>query len=292
MEDLLRVSSLAVSYNGKRVLSDLTFSLKPGEVLGIVGESGSGKSTILRAILGILGSGGAVNGGEIFFSGSSLLEMDEKQMREMRGAQIGMIFQDAGASLCPVRRVGSQMWEAMAAHEEITKAQAREQALELLENLGFSEAERIWDSYPFELSGGQKRRVAIAGVLAMEPDILVLDEPTAGLDPKGRDEILGQISHLQKETGISVVLVSHSMEDVANYVERIIVMNKGKVMFDDVPHRVFSHVKELEAVGLAAPQVTYILHQLKDNGFDVDPSATTIEEAKETILQAVRKNSK
>ena len=132
MEDLLRVSSLAVSYNGKRVLSDLTFSLKPGEVLGIVGESGSGKSTILRAILGILGSGGAVNGGEIFFSGSSLLEMDEKQMREIRGAQIGMIFQDAGASLCPVRRVGSQMWESMAAHEEITKAQARERALELL----------------------------------------------------------------------------------------------------------------------------------------------------------------
>ena len=121
---------------------------------------------------------------------------------------------------------------------------------------------------------------------------MVLDEPTAGLDPKGRDEILGQISHLQKETGISVVLVSHSMEDVANYVERIIVMNKGKVMFDDVPHQVFSHVKELEAVGLAAPQVTYILHRLKDNGFDVDTSATTIEEAKETILQAVRKNSK
>ena len=167
--------------------------------------------------------------------------------------------------------------------------------------MGFPE--EFFGQSPFELSGGQKRRVAIAGVLAMEPDILVLDEPTAGLDPKGRDEILGQISHLQKETGISVaqlhektgmtvVLVSHSMEDVANYVERIIVMNKGKVMFDDVPHRVFSHVKELEAVGLAAPQVTYILHQLKDNGFDVDPSATTIEEAKETILQAVRKNSK
>ena len=159
-----------------------------------------------------------------------------------------------------------------------------------LELVGFPE--KFFGQSPFELSGGQKRRVAIAGVLAMEPDILVLDEPTAGLDPKGRDEILGQISHLQKETGISVVLVSHSMEDVANYVERIIVMNKGKVMFDDVPHRVFSHVKELEAVGLAAPQVTYILHQLKDNGFDVDPSATTIEEAKETILQAVRKNSK
>ena len=145
---------------------------------------------------------------------------------------------------------------------------------------------------PYELSGGQKRRVAIAGVLAMEPKILVLDEPTAGLDPKGRDEILGQISHLQKETGISVVLVSHSMEDVANYVERIVVMNHGKVLFDDVPHQVFSHVRELEEVGLAAPQVTYILHDLKESGFDVDPSATTIGEAKETILRAMKEGGK
>ncbi len=192
---------------------------------------------------------------------------------------------------------------------------------------------------PFELSGGQKRRVAIAGVLAMEPKILVLDEPTAGLDPKGRDEILGQISHLQKETGISVVLVSHSMEDVANYVDRIVVMNHGKILFDDVPHRVqishlqketgisvvlvshsmedvanyvdrivvmnhgkilfddvphrvFSHIRELEEVGLAAPQVTYILHDLKKSGFNVDTSATTIEEAKETILQAMKEEGK
>ena len=122
----------------------------------------------------------------------------------------------------------------------------------------------------------------------MEPKILVLDEPTAGLDPKGRDEILGQIAHLQKETGISVVLVSHSMEDVANYVDRIVVMNKGRVLYDDVPKAVFGHVKELEEVGLAAPQVTYILHQLKDNGFNVDTRATTIGEARDTILQAVK----
>lgn len=134
--------------------------------------------------------------------------------------------------------------------------------------------------------------MAIAGVLAMEPKILVLDEPTAGLDPKGRDEILGQISHLQKETGISVVLVSHSMEDVANYVDRIVVMNHGKILFDDVPHRVFSHIRELEEVGLAAPQVTYILHDLKKSGFNVDTSATTIEEAKETILQAMKEEGK
>lgn len=138
---------------------------------------------------------------------------------------------------------------------------------------------------PFELSGGQKRRVAIAGVLAMKPEVLILDEPTAGLDPKGRDEILQQIKKLQTETGLTILLVSHSMEDVAEYVDRIIVMNKGSVMYDDTPREVFKHYKELEEVGLAAPQVTYIMHELKARGADVDVNATTIEEAAEEIAR-------
>ena len=140
---------------------------------------------------------------------------------------------------------------------------------------------------PFELSGGQKRRVAIAGVLAMKPEVLILDEPTAGLDPKGRDEILDQIKALQVDTGMTILLVSHSMEDVAEYVDRIVVMNKGRVMYDDVPKAVFSHYKELETVGLAAPQVTYILHELRDRGLDVDVTATTIGEAADTIQKAL-----
>ena len=142
---------------------------------------------------------------------------------------------------------------------------------------------------PFDLSGGQKRRVAIAGVLAMKPDVLVLDEPTAGLDPKGRDEILDQIAGLREETGMTVILVSHSMEDVARYVGRIIVMNRGQVMFDDVPRAVFRHYRELEEVGLAAPQVTYIMQALRKSGLDVDTDLTTIEEAREEILRAVGK---
>ena len=132
---------------------------------------------------------------------------------------------------------------------------------------------------------GQKRRVAIAGVLAMKPKVLILDEPTAGLDPKGREEILGMIKKLQKDLGITVILVSHSMEDVAEYVDRIIVMNKGKVMFDDLPKEVFAHYKELEEVGLAAPQVTYIMHALKEKGLNVDTSATTIAEAVDVIMK-------
>ena len=140
---------------------------------------------------------------------------------------------------------------------------------------------------PFDLSGGQKRRVAIAGVLAMKPEVLVLDEPTAGLDPKGRDEILDQIAKLREETGMTVILVSHSMEDVARYVDRIIVMNKGQVLYDDVPREVFHHYKELERVGLAAPQITYIMHALREKGLLVDTDITTVEEAREAILKAL-----
>ena len=144
---------------------------------------------------------------------------------------------------------------------------------------------------PFELSGGQKRRVAIAGILAMEPSVLVLDEPTAGLDPRGRDEILNLLSELHEKRKLTVILVSHSMEDVANYVERIIVINDGQVAFDDTPVRVFSHYKELEKIGLAAPQVTYIMQSLKELGWPVRTDVTTIGEAKTAILEVLRKDA-
>ena len=147
--------------------------------------------------------------------------------------------------------------------------------------------EKYYGVSPFDLSGGQKRRVAIAGVLAMQPKVLVLDEPTAGLDPKGRDEILEQIAYLQKESNLTVVLVSHSMEDIAKYVDRIVVMNKGSKLFEDEPKQIFSHYKELEEVGLAAPQVTYLMHALAKRGFPVDTEATTITEAIETISKVL-----
>ena len=140
---------------------------------------------------------------------------------------------------------------------------------------------------PFELSGGQKRRAAIAGVLAMKPEVLILDEPTAGLDPKGRDEILDQIKKLHEETGITVILVSHSMEDVAKYVGRLIVLDHGRVMYDDIPKKVFRNYRELEKIGLAAPQLTYIMNDLKANGFDVDTDAITMEEAVATVKKAL-----
>ena len=160
-------------------------------------------------------------------------------------------------------------------------------ALEALKLVGLKE--KYYNSSPFELSGGQKRRVAIAGVLAMHPKVLVLDEPTAGLDPKGRDDILDQIAYLHTQRDMTVILVSHSMEDIARYADRIIVMNKGEVMYNDCPRKVFEHYRELEQVGLAAPQVTYIMHDLKEQGFTVEPNVTTVEEAAAQIKKALEK---
>ena len=149
--------------------------------------------------------------------------------------------------------------------------------------------EKYWEQSPFELSGGQKRRVAIAGVLAMHPDVLILDEPTAGLDPKGRDEILDQISALHQEKGMTIILVSHSMEDIARYADRIMVMNHGEKAFDAPPKEVFGHYRELERMGLAAPQITYIIHGLREHGVPVADDITTVSEAKDAILALLKK---
>ena len=171
-------------------------------------------------------------------------------------------------------------------NQGLSREEAEKEAKKALRQVGFKE--KNFHKSPFELSGGQKKRVAIAGVLAMNPRILILDEPTAGLDPKGRDEILDQIAELHSVRGITIILVSHSMEDVAKYVERLIVVNRGEIAFDDTPKEVFSHYRELEAMGLAAPQITYIMHALKEKGLNVDPGATTVPEACEDILRALR----
>ncbi len=172
-------------------------------------------------------------------------------------------------------------------NQGLSKKEADLKAFTALRSVGLKEND--WYRSPFELSGGQKRRAAIAGVLAMEPEVLVLDEPTAGLDPKGRDEILDQVAKLHMERNMTIILVSHSMEDVAKYVERLIVMSQGSILFDGTPREVFAHYQELEAVGLAAPQVTYLMHELRKRGIPVEGGATTLEEAKIAILQAFEK---
>ena len=202
-------------------------------------------------------------------------------MRTLR-SQVGLVFQYPEHQLFEVDVISDVCFGPK--NQGLSAEECEARAKEALELVGFPE--KYYHQSPFELSGGQKRRVAIAGVLAMRPKVLILDEPTAGLDPKGRDEILDQVERLHKETGMTVILVSHSMEDVARYVERIIVMNRGEKMLDGTPAEVFRHYKELEQVGLAAPQVTYVMHDLKERGFPVSPDATTIEEAADEIMRS------
>ena len=262
-------------------LKDVNLEIKDGEFIGLIGHTGSGKSTLVQHLNGLL----RASDGVITYNGKNIYDKDYK-MKELR-SKVGLVFQYPEHQLFEVDVFSDVCFgpKNLGLSKEEVEARAKE-ALTLV-GLG----EEYYTMSPFDLSGGQKRRVAIAGVLAMKPEVLVLDEPTAGLDPKGRDEILGQISELRRQMGISVVLVSHSMEDVANYVDRIIVMNRGSVMFDAAPGEVFRHVEELEQIGLVAPQVTYIMKALKEAGLSVDTDVTTLSEAAQSILAVVKKNA-
>ena len=260
----------------KRALNDISLEIGQGQFVGIIGHTGSGKSTLIQHLNGLM----KATSGDILYDGQSIYA-EGYDMRKLR-SQVGLVFQYPEHQLFEVDVISDVCFGPK--NQGLSEEESEKNAREALELVGFPE--KYYKQSPFELSGGQKRRVAIAGVLAMKPKVLILDEPTAGLDPKGRDEILDQIAKLHKETGMTVVLVSHSMEDVARYVDRIIVMNKGEKMLDSTPKEVFRHYKELEEVGLAAPQVTYVMHDLKNRGFDVSPDATTIEEAADEIMRS------
>ena len=258
----------------KHALSDINLEIPDGQFIGVIGHTGSGKSTLIQHLNGLL----KATSGTIYYNDKNIYE-EGYYMKALR-SKVGLVFQypehqlfeaDVFSDVCfGPKNLG------------LSKEEVEARAYEALRLVGLKE--KHYKKSPFELSGGQKRRVAIAGILAMEPDVLVLDEPTAGLDPKGRDDILDQVAKLHREKKITVILVSHSMEDVARYVERIIVMNKGHVLFDNTPREVFKHYKELESVGLAAPQVTYLMHELQDKGWDIPADATTVGEAASAIL--------
>ena len=259
----------------KHALKDISFEIPQGQFVGIIGHTGSGKSTLIQHMNGLV----KATSGDILYDGQSIYKQGYN-MKELR-SQVGLVFQYPEHQLFEVDVFSDVCFgpKNLGLSKEEVEARARE-ALELV---GFPE--KYYKQSPFELSGGQKRRAAIAGVLAMRPKVLILDEPTAGLDPKGRDEILDQVAYLHKQTGMSVVLVSHSMEDVARYVERIIVMNKGNKLYDGTPKEVFAQYQGLEKIGLAAPQVTYIMHSLQEKGFRLKTDATTVEEAAEEIMK-------
>ena len=275
LEHVNYIYSPGTAYD-KRALNDISLEIGQGQFVGIIGHTGSGKSTLIQHLNGLM----KATSGDILYDGQSIYA-EGYDMRKLR-SQVGLVFQYPEHQLFEVDVISDVCFGPK--NQGLSEEESEKNAREALELVGFPE--KYYKQSPFELSGGQKRRVAIAGVLAMKPKVLILDEPTAGLDPKGRDEILDQIAKLHKETGMTVVLVSHSMEDVARYVDRIIVMNKGEKMLDSTPKEVFRHYKELEEVGLAAPQVTYVMHDLKDRGFDVSPDATTIEEAADEIMRS------
>lgn len=261
-----------------KALNDISLKIEDGQFIGIIGHTGSGKSTLIQHLNGLM----KATSGAIYFNGRDIYDNDY-DMKELR-TKVGLVFQYPEHQLFETTIFDDVCFGPM--NQGLDKNKAGLRAFEALRSVGMPED--LYYQSPFDLSGGQKRRVAIAGVLAMKPEVLILDEPTAGLDPKGRDEILDLIAKMHKERKITVILVSHSMEDVAKYVERIIVMNDGSVMFDGTPGEVFLHYKELEQVGLAAPQVTYLMHGLSEKGIPVDLNATTVEEAKNSILKAFK----
>ncbi len=263
----------------RQALKHVSFEIQDGEFVGLIGHTGSGKSTLIQHLNGLI----KPTSGDIKYQGVSIYSQGYK-LKDLRSKE-GLVFQypeyqlfeaDIFTDVCfGPKNLGLPQ-------EEVEK-----RARHALKLVGMDE--KFYKQSPFELSGGQKRRVAIAGVLAMRPEMMILDEPTAGLDPQGRDEILGQIERLNREHGLTILVVSHSMEDMARYVDRIMVMNDGVKMFDDTPKEVFRHYKELEAIGLAAPQITYVVQGLRERGIPIDDAITTVEEAREAILALYNK---
>ncbi len=279
----IRIEHLNYIYNpgttyATKAIDDISLTIASGEFVGMIGHTGSGKSTLIQHLNGLI----KPTSGKILMDGEDI-SAEDYPVRKLR-CEVGLVFQYPEYQLFEADVLSDVSFGPK--NQGLSNQEAREKAREAMRAVGLDESYETRS--PFNLSGGQKRKVAIAGILAMDPQVLVLDEPTAGMDPKGRDEILDLLQKLHDERGITVILVSHSMEDVANYVSRIIVLDEGRVLYDDAPASVFTHVEELEKIGLGAPQVSYVMKELSEEGWDVNPSATTVEEAAAGILKAVR----
>lgn len=259
-------------------VKDVSFTLEDGDFVGVIGHTGSGKSTLIQHLNGLeQPTEGTVlyNGEDIFAEGYDL--------KALRG-KVGLVFQYPEYQLFEETVLKDVMFGPL--NMGRTKEEAESLARESLKSLGLDES--YLSRSPFELSGGEKRRAALAGILAMKPDVLILDEPTAGLDPKARLEMLELVKRLHKEKGISVLLVSHSMDDVAEYADKILVMNNAELKFYDTPKEVFKHRDELLSYGLDVPEITEIAHELRESGFDVPEDISTIDEAVEAILKVMK----
>lgn len=230
MSALLEYEHVEISFDGRPVVQDVSFSLHPGEILGLVGESGSGKTTLIKAALGLLGRQGLVTRGDIWFEGKSIPDLSEKELRQIRGRKIGMIFQDSGASLSPIRTIGQQIAESMAAHEKISAAEAKEKAMELFDKLQFRDGQRVWNSYPFELSGGMNQRAGIAMAMLLKPSVLLADEPTSALDVAVQRQVVEEMRRVRDTFGTSIILVTHDIGVVSAMADSVLVLQNGNAM--------------------------------------------------------------
>lgn len=280
----IKVNHLTHIYNEgttfeKKALDDVNIEIKKGEFIGLIGHTGSGKSTLIQHFNAIL----TPTSGEILLDEKNIYE-DKTKLKQIR-QKIGLVFQYPEHQLFEMTVLKDVAFGPN--NMGLSKEEVNQRVKAAIKTVGLKE--EVYEKSPFELSGGQKRRVAIAGVLAMNPEVLILDEPTAGLDPKGRDEILDAIKKLHEERGITVILVSHSMEDVAKMVSRIIVMHKGKVALTGTPKEVFAKVDEIEKMGLAAPQISYVLTELNKKGYHLPNDVYTIEEATQVLYDFMKK---
>ena len=230
MAEILRYEHVDITYNGVKAIKDVSFTVDEGEILGIVGESGSGKSTLIKAAMGLLGTTGLVTRGDIWYKGKNLPDLSAREMRKLNGPELGMIFQYAGSSFCPIRTVGAQLFESMTEHEDISKEEFAARATDLLEKIGFDNAQRILDSYPFELSGGMQQRVGIAAAMLLNPSVLLADEPTSALDVSVQKQVVEEMLLVRRTFGTSIVLVTHNIGVIGAMADKVLVMRYGEMV--------------------------------------------------------------
>ncbi len=232
MSDIIRYEDVTISYNGREAVKNISFSVKQGEILGIVGESGSGKSTLIKAAMGLLGSAGLVTVGDIFYDGKDLPDLSEAELRKINGSEIAMIFQAAGASFCPIRTVGDQLYESMTEHGRISYDEFYSKTTGILCKIGFTEddAKRVIKSYPFELSGGMQQRVGIAAAMIMDPKLLLADEPTSALDVYVQRQVVEEMLLIRETYGTSIIIVTHNIGVVGAMADKVLVMKNGEAV--------------------------------------------------------------
>ncbi len=244
MAEILKYEHVDISYNGERVIKDVSFTVNEGEILGIAGESGSGKSTLIKAAMGLLGPTGLVTRGDIWYKGRNLPDLSAREIRKLNGPELGMIFQYAGSSFCPIRTVGAQLYESMTEHESVSRPIFQTRAVELLQKIGFENGQRILDSFPFELSGGMQQRVGIAAAMLLNPGILLADEPTSALDVSVQKQVVEEMLLVRKTFGTAIVLVTHNIGVIGAMADRVLVMRNGEMVEQGETRQVLEDPKE------------------------------------------------